>query len=307
MMNIEEYHGGVLPDAIFGGAQQNQNEQAPEGTDETQTGTADYSNEGYKKVRPKPEERPINPLAGGVLGGAAGVGLGVPIAYYKGGYDLAKSATGMTPRVEPTMGVEPSMGAEPPIESNGGAWGKKTGYGLGEGSTREQSQRYQRAMPKGKLARAYVERLGGTSAMREAAAQAQAEAQALAEAKALALQQAARAQGPIRSTLGQIAKNVLIPFQGAMAGFGAGFGGLDAYNRARAGDTSGSVAAGAGALASALAPFVPYAGGLSMAIPTGLAIRDVYRNSYLPVSSREEQAKLAREYPDNIGNPMAQP
>jgi hypothetical protein len=44
-----------------------------------------------------------------------------------------------------------------------------------------------------------------------------------------------------------------------------------------------------------------------MAIPAGLAIRDVYRNSYLPVSSREEQARLAREYPDNTGNPMAQP
>jgi hypothetical protein len=299
--NIMDFHGGDLPSATFGGKLQTESTQASEETSDSQAETADHSNEGHGKPRPKPEERPINPLVGGVLGATVGASLGYPIGQYKTYYDLAKSATGMLPRVDPTMGVEP------PIETNEGAWGKKTGYGIGEGSTREQSQRYQRTMPKGKLARAYAERLGGTSTMREAAAQAQAEAQALAEAKALALQQAARTQGPIRSSLGQITKNFLIPLQGAMAGFGAGFGGLDAYNRARAGDTSGSVAAGIGGVASALAPFVPYAGGLSMAIPAGLAIRDVYRNSYLPVSSREEQARLAREYPDNTGNPMAQP
>jgi hypothetical protein len=66
----------------------------------------------------------------------------------------------------------------------------------------------------------------------------------------------------------------MIPIKAGLAGFGTGFGALDAYNRARAGDTSGSIAAGTGALASALSPFVAGAGPLSMAIPIGLYARD---------------------------------
>ena len=242
------------------------------------------------------KDRDINPIYGGVAGATAGLALGSPIATYKSYYDLARSAANMMPRYEPTLGVEPTLAPEE------GAWGKKTGYGLGEGSTREQSQRYQRAMPKGKLARAYVERLGGTSAMRQTAAQAQAEAQALAEAEALAQQQVARTQGPVRSALGQLAGNFMIPIKAGLAGFGTGFGALDAYNRAKAGDTSGSVAAGTGALASALSPFVAGAGPLSMAIPIGLYARDKMTRM-TPEQSRAYNEEIKRLGYDPSFNP----
>jgi hypothetical protein len=352
MINIEGYHGGVLPDATFAGAQENQNEQAPEGTDETQTGTADYSNEGHGKPRPKPEERPISPIAGGVLGGALGVLAGVPIAKYKTYYDAAKSATGMIPRGDPSMRVEPAMGVEPTGESISAgeptvseptsskpAGGKGTynyakGFGADEleartatGMTKAEiwadMQRAKAAKakiaqiaPEMKLNPAlgeyglYTPESGGGGPRGGARSTPITNPVASTATETTVAKPSPRtpsSASAAKSALAQGFKNFLIPLQGAMAGFGAGFGGLDAYNRARTGDTSGSVAAGAGALASALAPFVPYAGGLSMAIPAGLAIRDVYRNSYLPVSSREEQARLAREYPDNTGNPMAQP
>jgi hypothetical protein len=194
------------------------------------------------------------------------------------------------------------MRIEPTLAPEDGAWGKKTGYGLGEGSTREQSLRYKNAMPKGKLSKAYAERLGGTSAMRQTTAQAQAEAQALAEADALSQQRVARTQGPIRSTLGQVASNFMIPIRAGLAGFGTGFGALDAYNRAKAGDTSGSVAAGTGALASALAPFVSGAGPLSMAIPIGLYARDKMTRM-TPEQSRAHNEEIKRLGYDPSFNP----
>jgi hypothetical protein len=242
------------------------------------------------------KDRDINPIYGGIAGGVAGGLLARPVAYYKSMYDVARSATDMIRGSGPTMRIEPTLAPED------GAWGKKTGYGLGEGSTREQSQRYQRAMPKGKLARSYVEKLGGTSAMRQTAAQAQTEAQALAEADALAQQQVARTQGPIRSTLGQLAGNFMIPIKGGLAGFGTGFGALDAYNRAKAGDTSGSVAAGTGALASALSPFVSGAGPLSMAIPIGLYARDKMTRM-TPEQSRAHNEEIKRLGYDPSFNP----
>ena len=242
------------------------------------------------------KDRDINPIYGGVAGATAGLALGSPIATYKSYYDLARSAANMMPRYEPTLGVEPTLAPEE------GAWGKKTGYGIGEGSTREQSLRYKNAMPKGKLSKAYAERLGGTSAMRQTTAQAQAEAQALAEADALAQQQAARTRGPIRSTLGQVASNFMIPIRAGLAGFGTGFGALDAYNRAKSGDTSGSVASGVGAAASALAPFVSGAGPLSMAIPIGLYARD-NMTRMTPEQSRAHNEEIKRLGYDPSFNP----
>jgi hypothetical protein len=264
---------------------------SPYAPKETTEGTAPTPTTGTTS-----KDRDINPIYGGVAGATAGLALGSPIATYKSYYDLARSAANMMPRYEPTLGVEPTLAPEE------GAWGKKTGYGIGEGSTREQSQRYQRAMPKGKLARAYVERLGGTSAMRQTAAQAQAEAQALAEADILAQQQAARTRGPLRSTLGQVASNFMIPIKAGLAGFGTGFGALDAYNRANEGDTSGSVASGVGALASALSPFMRGAGPLSMAIPIGLYARDKMTRM-TPEQSRAHNEEIKRLGYDPSFNP----
>ena len=354
--NIMKFHGGELPSAIFEKPQQDQEESSAEPA----PSVADYSNEGYGKVRPKPTERPINPIAGGILGATAGASLAHPIAQYKTYYDLAKSAMGMVPRDIPNVKVEPSMGVEPvegsisagepilgepnlseptPSKPVGGkgVYNYAKSFGADEleaknatGMTKAEiwadMQRAKAA--KAKIAQIapemkfdpslgehglYTPQSGGAGPRGgPRSTPVQSETKVVSEPVTNAVTEevanlGSRSATPIRSALGQVFKNMMIPIQGAAAGFGAGFGGLDAYNRYRSGDTTGSTASGIGALASLLSPFVEHAGGLSMAIPAGLAIRDVYKNSYLPVSSKEEQARLAREYPDNSGNPLAQP
>jgi len=206
-------------------------------------------------------------------------------------------------------------------KSSGAKWAEKTGYGVGEGTTRDVSQRYQKMMPKGKLARTYTERLGGTQAMRLAAAEAAANAAREAELANSFTNKFAKPIGQFLET----------PIKKAMAGFGVGFGALDAYNRYEQGDESGAATAGVGALASLAQPYFSnpasvvgktvagraigsMLGPLGFVIPAYLTGRDVYRNSYLPVSSTypeaghpSPQAILAKQYPDNTGNPMAQP
>jgi hypothetical protein len=206
-------------------------------------------------------------------------------------------------------------------KSSGAKWAEKTGYGVGEGTTRDVSQRYQKMMPKGRLARTYTERMGGTQAMRLAAEEAAANAAKEAELAGSFTNRFAKPIGQFLET----------PIKKAMAGFGTGFGALDAYNRYQQGDETGAAAAGLGALASFAQPYFTSPtsavgrtvagraigsalGPLGFAIPAYLTGRDIYRNSYLPVSSTypeaghlSPQAILAKQYPDNTGNPMAQP
>ena len=114
-----------------------------------------------------------------------------------------------------------------------------------------------------------------------------------------------------------------LPAKLAMTGYETGYGAQDVQNKTAKGNKKeaalsalehGSLAAspwmgdvaalaaryGAPRLAAGISP-------LGLAIPAGWTLYDVYKNSYLPVSSAQAQANLARQYPDNTGNPMAEP
>jgi len=157
------------------------------------------------------------------------------------------------------------------------------------GSVPEASAEYQRSKGQGKVTgrqtkmwgpkqagepgqppKSRLEQLSSARAAREAE---KAAAIAAQEAEQAAF---AKANTPLQKATNYIGRVANIPIKGALAGFGAGFGAQDAYNRYQQGDIPGAVAAGTGAVASAVAPFAGGAvlGPLSVAIPVGLYARD---------------------------------
>jgi hypothetical protein len=228
--NVMRYYGGDLPAPMF---------------------ASSFNESGFDGSEPAPvQESRSSPAMAGAATAALGAGAGAVGAGKKVLFDAVsayfnKDKTG----------------------TSGERWAAKTGYGLGEGTVKDVSQRYQKAVPKGKLARSYSERLGGTQAMKSA------QAALMAEQKLINAAEAAE-RSPFRQAGRYLSQVAGIPFKGALAGFGAGFGAQDAMNRYKEDDTTGSVIAGTGALASALAPFVPFAGPLSVAAPLALYARD---------------------------------
>jgi hypothetical protein len=245
--NVMTQFGGDLPTPAMKATEEAPTENQP-----------DYNPSGISINEPSADKAEPSPpwmtgVAGGVLGAAAGsAGAGKKVVFDVGSALYNKLGSQATP-----------------AGTSGERWAAKTGYGMGEGTVRDVSQRFQKAMPKGKLSRAYAEKLGGTQAMRDAQVAAQA-AQAEAEAAQMA------ENSPLRKAAGYVGRVLNIPVKGALAGFGAGFGAQDAYNRYQEGDIPGAVAAGTGAVASAVAPFAGGAvlGPLSVAIPLGLYARD---------------------------------
>jgi hypothetical protein len=114
-----------------------------------------------------------------------------------------------------------------------------------------------------------------------------------------------------------------LPAKLAASGYETGFGAQDVQNKLSKEDKKGAALSAAEHGSLAVAPWLPdvaalaarygaprIAAGLSplgLAIPAGWSLYDVYKNSYLPVSSEQAQSNLAKQYPDNTGNPMAQP
>jgi hypothetical protein len=239
--NVMRYYGGDLPEPAF----------SPKEEATTADVAPDFNESGFDGSEPRPiQESFSSPAMAGAataaLGATAGaVGAGKKVLFDAGSAFLNRDKAG----------------------TSGERWAAKTGYGLGEGTVKDVSQRYQKAVPKGKLARSYSERLGGTQAMKSA------QAALMAEQKMLEAAQAAESS-PFRRAGRYLSQVAGIPLKGALAGFGAGFGAQDAMNRYKEDDTTGSVIAGTGALASALAPFVPFAGPLSVAAPLALYARD---------------------------------
>ena len=298
----------------------------PEGSEEKiadlitsfETGSPYVPKETTEGTSPTPvtgttsKDRDINPIYGGIAGGVAGVGLATPIATYKSYYDLARSAANMMPRYEPTLGIEPtigsSMSAGEPELTSGEKWTKNW---AGKDGVPDASAKYQRSKGQGKVTGRVTKMWGPSEPMepgvfkpgRLSLAPSTTPEPVLAAAEDEAARLASRAKpGPVRSALGQLAGNFMIPIKAGLAGFGTGFGALDAYNRAKAGDTSGSVAAGTGALASALSPFVAGAGPLSMAIPIGLYARDKMTRM-TPEQARAHNEEIKRLGYDPSFNP----
>jgi len=195
---------------------------------------------------------------------------------------VAKAATAVSQAV-PT--VEPNK----PYTNK---WGEKTGYGIGEGSTRQQSEAYQkqfRNIGEGKHqikgGRLWnVDEIMAEIARKEKLAAD--EAARLAEQKGI-YGKAVRASESLGKSLGAVGK--VMPRMSTGLGLaGTGYQGADALNRLKSGDIPGAVISGAGALgslaATTLPPTNPYfavskgvGAGLGMAAPVMLEGYDYLR------------------------------
>jgi hypothetical protein len=200
----------------------------------------------------------VSPTMEGLKAGAVGFALGKPI---QRGINALNVPSG-TPDV--------------PSKPYTNAWGTKTGYGVGEGTTREQSEAYKKENPNKKLERGNIKRRWGIDSMLEELAKREALAsEAVKGDKAKYLEYLGQKLGLVQNALPRIATG--------MGAFGAGYEGTEAYNRYKKGDYPGATIAGAGALGSAMTlaphPIAKAVGaGLGVAEPFVLGAYDKYFN-----------------------------
>lgn len=189
----------------------------------------------------------VNPLYGVAGGAFAGQVLGPAIN--KGVEAVRGGAPGATSGA--------SSGAAP-----GQKWAAKTGYGSGTGYTVDEVVEHKKAQEKpigkGKI----TSKIASNSPMNvDRMLQLEAAQKAEAARRAAALGQGASSlPAPVQAAgrfLGGAAQSGVTPYVGrGLAGAGAGFQGVDAYNRFQKGDYPGAAISGLGALGSA-ASFVP--------------------------------------------------
>jgi hypothetical protein len=203
----------------------------------------------------------VSPTMEGLKAGAVGFALGKPIQ--RGVNALAVPVSKGTPDI--------------PSKPYTNAWGTKTGYGIGEGTTRQQSEAYKEANPNKKLERGNIKRRWNVNTLLEEMAKREALAsEAVKGDKAKYLQYLGEKLGLVQSAIPRYATG--------LGAFGAGYEGTEAYNRYKHGDYPGAVIAGTGALGSALTlaphPVAKAVGaGLGIAEPFVLGAYDKYINS----------------------------
>jgi hypothetical protein len=273
--NVMTHYGGDLPKPYTTAEKEDQAD-----SDNAPT----YNSNGFNGSEPSPEEKELSsPVLAGIAGSAIGATTGSVGAGKKVLFDVGSALYNKLGNAPPTS---------PAVEMTSGEKWAKNWAGQNQssaGSVPEASAEYQRSKGQGKvtgrqtklwgprqptepgqLPKSRLEQLSSARAAREAE---KAAAIAAQEAEQAAL---AKANTPLQRATNYVGRVANIPIKGALAGFGAGFGAQDAYNRYQQGDILGAVAAGTGAVASAVAPFAGGAvlGPLSVAIPLGLYARD---------------------------------
>lgn len=215
----------------------------------------------------------IDPIDAAAIAGSTGFISGRQVQ--RAGVPIAKAVTS----------ASEAMPIEEPNKPYTNKWGEKTGYGIGEGSTRQQSEAYQRQFRN--IGEGKNQIKGGRlwnvdDIMAEIARKeklAAEEAARIAEQKGL-WGQTVRASEKLGQSLGGVGK-VLPRTMTGLGLAGSGYEAADAYNRLRRGDYPGAVIGGMGALgslaATALPPTNPYfavakgvGAGLGMAAPVVL-------------------------------------
>jgi hypothetical protein len=280
--NVMTHYGGDLPKPYTTAEKEDQadSDNAPA-----------YNSNGFNGSEPSPEEKELSsPVLAGVAGSAIGATAGSVGAGKKVLFDVISAGNNLYNK----LGSAPTT--LPSVEMTSGEKWAKNWAGQNQssaGSVPEASAEYQRSKGQGKvtsrqtklwgprqptepgqLPKSRLEQLSSARAAREAE---KAAAIAAQEVEQAAL---AKANTPLQRATNYVGRVANIPIKGALAGFGAGFGAQDAYNRYQQGDIPGAVAAGTGAVASAVAPFVARTvagsalGPLSVAIPIGLYARD---------------------------------
>lgn len=223
-------------------------------------------------------EGEIKPAATALIGAVAGTATGGAERLYdifgsRGTNLPEKLDTGPRARL-------PSDSADP------GAWGRKTGHGLGTGSTRAQSQRYKRAMPKGKVSGRTAELFGeGADTFldieRQAAAAAEREGAEKLERELAERTERSKSLQKLSKGLGRI------PGGSILAGGMAGKDLAEAMQRYEEGDVSGALINLVGGLGSAAA-LVPHpvprlvGGALGLATIPAEYINDVLKGKIKP-------------------------
>ena len=200
------------------------------------------------------KEISIDPTDAAAIAGGTGVLTGRQVQ--RVAEPVAKAATAASE-------IIPSTEPNKPYTNK---WGEKTGYGVGEGSTRQQSEAYQKQFRN--IGEGKTQIKGGRlwnvdDIMAEIARKeklAAEEAARVAEQNSL-WGKTARTTEKLGQSLGAVGK--VLPR--AMTGLGlagAGYEGADAYNRLKSGDYPGAVISGMGALGTlagtALPPTNPY-------------------------------------------------
>ena len=189
----------------------------------------------------------VSPMLFGAGAGALGFGLGRPIQKTINALNTPVAASG-------TLDI--------PKKPYTNDWGPKTGYGIGEGSTRQQSEAYKQANPNKKLERAKIHRRWNIEQMLDE----------LAKREALATEARKGTPAKYLDMMGQklgLVSEAVPRIATGLGAFGAGYEGAEAYNRYKHGDYPGAVISGVGALGSA-ASLLPHP--IPKAVGTGLAM-----------------------------------
>ena len=231
-------------------------------------------------------EGEIRPANAAMVGATAGLGIGTGERLY----DIF-GPKAVAEKVD--VGAGPRL---PTDSSDPGAWGRKTGHGLGTGSTREQSQRYQRAAPQGKVSGKAFKLYGEGKEThldieRQAARAAEKEGAEKLERELAERAERAKSMQKLSKTLGRI------PGGSILAGGMAGKDIAEAMQRYEEGDVSGAIINAIGGLGSAAA-LVPHpatrliGGGLSLATIPAEYLNDVLKGKIRPVD-REQSDYMA--------------
>jgi hypothetical protein len=189
----------------------------------------------------------VSPMMFGAGAGLLGLGLGRPIQKTINAVNTPVVASG-TPDV--------------PKKPYTNAWGPKTGYGIGEGSTREQSEAYKKVNPNKKLPRGNINRRWEIETMLDE----------LAKKEALATEGRKGTPAKYLDMMGQklgLVSEAIPRISTGLGAFGVGYEGAEAYNRLKRGDYPGAAISGVGALGSA-ASLLPHP--IPKAVGTGMAV-----------------------------------
>jgi hypothetical protein len=328
--NIEDYFGGNLPNVGAG-------EPAKQEETSTQPPKVDTSND-FKKDDEKTvdtsaddaeKKRDAERKMSAGLGALVGTSLGTGAAGVQGVADVGSAVLNAIRNQQmPTQAATPtSTPVEPsaPVDTRtpGEKW-NKTGYGVGTGSVRDVSSRFQRIAPdpESKVANKYVKKFG-SKALRQAEEQAAKDAfwakhiaevdrlnaaqQAAKQAPSVApMAQAATADSyPMLSKIMKGASYLKYPVLGGLTGLGIGSGAAETYGRYKEGDKSGAALSGTGTALNAVAPFLGGLAGLStgagaLAIPLYQAAGDRLKH----LQRHPEDYRLAPNDFDALGNPL---
>ena len=354
MEKVSDYYGGSLPN-VAGGLKEDGEKESVDNVELPNPpnmggGKPLRSADATNSTAPSPE---FSPILGAGVGAASGAATGSAAAIaqakfdaLRAGYDkfnqmlnpAAQNVESASDAIKPVTDVSKPSGTSAIVEDQtpGGKWGKKTGYGVGEGSTKEVSTKYQRLMPQGKVskrtAKLYGPQLPGENpqlSQRLIDKFKKAEADELAERanKVRKAQQALQAKDAIQSAAAEkamiareaaelektvppsrfakmlpyINKFLSYPLKGAAVGAGAGFSAVDAYNRYNQKDNTGAAISGLGGLAGLASTMIPSAGALpalSVAAPLYLTASDRIKR----LQQHPEEFQLQDERYDPMGN-----